>query len=317
VFAGNDDEVGVEVLRDVEDGAAGVLAEARPREADRGGVRDGSLGTEVAGLVDERALFLGDGVGLDVAGFQPAGDRVVDDVEDVDCRVVAVCERTGVGHGLLGAVARVDWHEDQFGFERHRPTVGRARAKSHRGRVADRRVAGRSAVSRAGCGAFMTVPGDEPHVYDTVVIATDGSESATRAVDVALELAERFDATVHALYVVDEGDVAGSPDELREELADALAAAADEALGEVRERADRDVATAVREGRPAPETTRFAADVDADVVALGTRGRHGNHGYLLGSVAEAVVRRCSRPVLTVRQLYPDDAETDDSGVTIV
>jgi len=154
-------------------------------------------------------------------------------------------------------------------------------------------------------------------MFDTVVIATDGSESATRAVDVALDVADRFDAAVHALYVVDEGDVAASPDELRQELVDALEATADEALGDVRQRADSAVSTAVREGRPATEITQFADDVDADVVALGTRGRHGDHGYLLGSVAEAVVRRCTRPVLTVRQLYADEEDTDDSGVTVV
>jgi len=36
-------------------------------------------------------------------------------------------------------------------------------------------------------------------------------------------------------------------------------------------------------------------------VATGTRGRHGDHGFVLGSVAEAVVRRSPVPVLTVQQ----------------
>ena len=160
----------------------------------------------------------------------------------------------------------------------------------------------------------MPVGPDVTGMFDTVVIATDGSESAARAVDVALDLAERFDATVHALYVVDEGDVAASPDELRDELADALQAAADDALGTVREHADRAVTTTVREGRPASEITQYAEEVDADVVALGTRGRHGDHSFLLGSVAEGVVRRCSRPVLTVRQL--DASELDDGSVAV-
>jgi nucleotide-binding universal stress UspA family protein len=41
-------------------------------------------------------------------------------------------------------------------------------------------------------------------------------------------------------------------------------------------------------------------------VALGTRGRHGENRLLLGSVAEAVVRACPVPVLTVRQLAADE-----------
>lgn len=159
----------------------------------------------------------------------------------------------------------------------------------------------------------MRAGADVPGMFDTVVIATDGSESASRAVDVALDLAERFDATVHALFVVDEREVDASPDDLREELTAALEAAADEALDDVSHRADRDVTTAVREGQPRSEIIRYADDVDADVVAAGTRGRHGDHGYLLGSVAEGLVRHCDCPVLTVRQL----AEGDRAAVEAV
>jgi nucleotide-binding universal stress UspA family protein len=139
-------------------------------------------------------------------------------------------------------------------------------------------------------------------MFDTVVIATDGSESAERAVVVALDLAERFDATVHALYVVDESDVTGSPEEVRDDLRAALETDGEDALEGVIDRAETDVVTAVREGKPPTEITGYVEEVDADVVATGTRGRHGEHSFLLGSVAEAVVRRCPVPVLTVRQL---------------
>ena len=139
-------------------------------------------------------------------------------------------------------------------------------------------------------------------MFDTVVIATDGSASAARAVDVALDVAARFDAAVHALFVVDEDDADGSSADLQEDATAALDDAADEALGAVRERADREVTTAVREGDPRTEIRTYADDVDADVVAVGTRGRHGDHAFVLGSVAESLVWNCERPVLTVRQL---------------
>ncbi|UPV76070.1 universal stress protein [Halorussus limi] len=139
-------------------------------------------------------------------------------------------------------------------------------------------------------------------MIDTVVVATDGSESVTRAVRVALDLAERFDASVHALYVVDTGEVESSPEELRDELREALESQGSDALEAVREHADRELTTAVREGRPAAEITEYARERDADVVATGTRGRHGENRFLIGSVAERVVRSCPVPVLTVRQL---------------
>ncbi len=139
-------------------------------------------------------------------------------------------------------------------------------------------------------------------MIDTVVVATDGSESVQRAVNVALDLAKRFDASVHALYVVDESEVDASPDQLRDDLHNALERKAEDAFDAVRENTDREVHTAVREGHPAKEVCEYAREIDADVIATGTRGRHGEHRFLLGSVAERVVRSSSVPVLTVRQL---------------
>ncbi|AQL43109.1 universal stress protein UspA [Halorientalis sp. IM1011] len=148
-------------------------------------------------------------------------------------------------------------------------------------------------------------------MFDTVVIATDGSESVERAVTVALDLAARFDAEVHALYVIDDSDVGGSPEQVRDQLRDALEDAGEEALETVVDHADRAVDTAVREGKPVREICQYAEDFDADVIAMGTRGRHGEHSFLLGSVAEGIVRRCPTPVLTVRQLDADEEATAD------
>jgi nucleotide-binding universal stress UspA family protein len=148
-------------------------------------------------------------------------------------------------------------------------------------------------------------------MFETVVIATDGSESAGRAVRMALDLADRFDAAVHALYVVDTGELRASPETVRADLEDALEAAGGEALSVVESEADPagcEVVTALREGDPIDEIVAYAHEVDADVVATGTRGRHGDHAFLLGSVAEAIVRRCPVPVLTVRQLGEDERE---------
>jgi nucleotide-binding universal stress UspA family protein len=123
-------------------------------------------------------------------------------------------------------------------------------------------------------------------MFDTVVIATDGSESGERAVETALDLAADFESTVHALSVVGEG-------EDRERAEEAVAAVAG--------RTDAPVTTAVREGNPADEICAYGSEVGTDLVAMGTRGRGGD-SFHLGSVAEAVVERSREPVLTVRQL---------------
>ncbi|MEF8825571.1 MAG: universal stress protein [Halapricum sp.] len=142
-------------------------------------------------------------------------------------------------------------------------------------------------------------------MFDTVVLATDGSASTERAVTLALDFADRFDAAVHALYVVDEEEIEATPGRVREDLRSALRESGEEALAEIEDRAD-DVTTTIREGSPAQEICDYTEEVDADLVATGTRGRHGEHAFLLGSVAEAVVRRSPTPVLTARQLEPGE-----------
>ncbi len=54
-------------------------------------------------------------------------------------------------------------------------------------------------------------------------------------------------------------------------------------------------------GDPADALTRFAADEGIDMIVMGTHGRSGLMRILMGSVAEAVVRRATCPVLTFKK----------------
>lgn len=55
----------------------------------------------------------------------------------------------------------------------------------------------------------------------------------------------------------------------------------------------------VREGKPAGEIVRAAHELRADLVVMGTHGRSGFQRWVLGSVAEKVLRQAPCPVLTV------------------
>ena len=143
-------------------------------------------------------------------------------------------------------------------------------------------------------------------MFETIVLATDGSASVERAVAMAIDLAERFDATLYVLYVVDQDDIEAAPASLREAISAGLHEEGESVIGALADQATADVRPMITTGRPSVEIVERASEVDADLVALGTRGRHGEHRYVLGSVAEAVVRRCPVPVLAVRQLAPDE-----------
>ncbi|GAB3670142.1 universal stress protein [Halopiger thermotolerans] len=140
-----------------------------------------------------------------------------------------------------------------------------------------------------------------PYPYDDVLVPTDGSDNARKALDLAAKVGAHHDATVHLLSVIDEpalGDAVGSSP-----VHDRLEADAQEILADgesaVREAGVDDVETTVESGS-VPETVRsFAADADIDLVVMGTHGRTGLDERLLGSTTERVLRTAPVPVLTI------------------
>lgn len=139
-------------------------------------------------------------------------------------------------------------------------------------------------------------------MYERVLVATDGSESAEAATDHAIAVAEAFDADLHAVAVVETrtgyDNAIVDPDTVRENLR----ADADAALQAVTERAEAagmPVETARREGVPAEEIQAHAAERDVDLLLLGAVGRSGFQDLLLGSTVERVIRQSPIPVTVV------------------
>jgi len=59
-------------------------------------------------------------------------------------------------------------------------------------------------------------------------------------------------------------------------------------------------------GNPAEAITTLAGEEKAELIAVGSHGRRGLERLLLGSVAEAIMRRAHCPVLVVRATPPGD-----------
>jgi len=149
-------------------------------------------------------------------------------------------------------------------------------------------------------------------MYDSILVPTDGSEHAELAARHGLGLAERFDATVHVVGVVDVAAAAGPFDAggVDDAFVDRLEAEAESAIDAVEALADSDAAveTAVLEGEPGEAIVDYIDEAGIDVVAMGTRGRRGLRRFVTGSVTEHVVRSAHVPVVTVRR-------TDQAPVT--
>ncbi|GAB3031928.1 universal stress protein [Natronobiforma cellulositropha] len=146
-------------------------------------------------------------------------------------------------------------------------------------------------------------------MYETILIPTDGSEHATRAVDEGLELATAVGATVHVLFAVEPiplgGAIAGATAASREwsDVIDRQYEAGEEttaAVADAARAADLETVEAIRHGKPTDEILAYVAENDIDAVVMGTHGRSGANRVLVGSVTEQVVRQSPVPVLTIR-----------------
>lgn len=140
-------------------------------------------------------------------------------------------------------------------------------------------------------------------MYDSILLPTDGSESAIEALDHAVGASEAYDADLHIISVIDRRVVlaadADDKQTVKEELADDAAVAVDE----LATRAMNDgisTTTATPYGVPYREILSYAATEHVDLLVLGTHGRTGREKRLnLGSTTERVVKEAHRPVLVV------------------
>ncbi|AZH24834.1 universal stress protein [Haloplanus aerogenes] len=135
-------------------------------------------------------------------------------------------------------------------------------------------------------------------MYSDILIPTDGSPGAQEAIEHGLEIAQQYEATVHALYVVDTRVSRSGP------LLESLQREGRKAVRDLEvagTQAGLTVVTEVVEGVPPQEILEYSAMQGIDLIVMGTQGRTGIDRFVMGSVAERVVRHSPVPVLMVRR----------------
>lgn len=241
--------------------------ELPPGVEDEGATEAARLWREALATLAERA----DSAGVDVTTRVvehggPTHKGIVADARehDADCIVMGTHGRTGVDRFVLGSVAERTLREAQV--------------------------------------PVLTVHPDTPvgAAFESVLVPTDGSDSARAAGTTAVDLARATDATLRVLSVVDLGAVWGDD---AGTILDAVEKGARRAVDEVADEAEAagvPVETAVLTGSPVRAILEHADDEGVDCIVVGTHGRTGLDRVLLGSVAERVVRLADVPVLGVK-----------------
>ncbi len=140
-------------------------------------------------------------------------------------------------------------------------------------------------------------------MYSKVLVATDGSECARRALESAIKMVKAPDGTLTIMHVLQLSPAVGFGKKLTEEieslfLKDATAFLEDQKR-EVEARGVK-TDTILVKGNPAQAILHAAEEMNADLIVIGSRGLGGVKGLFLGSVSNAVVHGSKIPVLVTK-----------------
>ncbi len=143
------------------------------------------------------------------------------------------------------------------------------------------------------------------NLFKKILIATDGSENAKKAVSYGIAIARATGAEVYALYVVSTEHagtartVMGWTGAFEEYLVNQGGAAIGyvENLGK---EAGVKVEPMYLKGSPAEKILEYAEESNIDLIVMGTQGVTGIQKFLIGSVAENVLRHSKIPVMIIR-----------------
>ncbi len=143
--------------------------------------------------------------------------------------------------------------------------------------------------------------------YARILVPIDFSDYSTEALQHARELASRFNSELHLLTITEAWPPATAvTGETYPLYRDYVLEANAKATGQLNELAtaiagSTPIRHAARSGHVEHEILKYIEEEQIDLVVLGTHGRTGLSHWLLGSVAEKVVRHATCPVMVVRR----------------
>ena|SRR5687767_7177550 len=139
-------------------------------------------------------------------------------------------------------------------------------------------------------------------MFETVLVAVDGSKHSDAAFDVATDIAQKYGSQLFVLHVFQGGT--GSGTLVSSGVEDANRSIGQQILNsyeaKINERHLQSVRMLLQEGDAAQRIMETAREVKCGLVLIGSRGRGGFKELLLGSVSHKVTNHADYPVLVVK-----------------
>jgi nucleotide-binding universal stress UspA family protein len=144
-------------------------------------------------------------------------------------------------------------------------------------------------------------------MFKTILLPTDGSKGAEKAINCATTIALQFDCKIYVLFAIDMPPLVFeytnfSQEKVLETLQEEGQQILDKTVSFIQASGVANVEGVLTTGHPGKAILDFAAERRVDLIVMGTHGRRGLDRVLVGSVAEEVVRLSPVPVLTVRMV---------------
>ena len=154
-------------------------------------------------------------------------------------------------------------------------------------------------------------------IFRRIVVAIDRSRPAKQATELAMRLARTHESELLFVHAIDYSLFAGEGDH---DILDAVTRNGNEILRQAKERAANagiPSRTVLVEGRPDLAVTRYAEEIAADAIVVGTRGPAASERFFLGSSAEGILRLAIAPVFVVHDVPLSSSTTFKSIVVAI
>ena len=145
-------------------------------------------------------------------------------------------------------------------------------------------------------------------MFDRILLATDGSDSASHAFDYALDLVRDWGSELYVVSVVPPVCYFSAPLETQsvnypvweEELSNVHDQILNEIEEKLKEYPEIRYHLILEHGKPCKKISEVASKEDVDLIILGSRGIGGISGFIFGSTSHSTLDSCDKPLLVIK-----------------